>query len=135
MSRASMTLLAIVAASAALGACAKKAEAPGGTGVCYHMGQDAEGGGVRFNVGTNIRSSAYVAPDLDPIGLQKAYATIDSSLEVTIPGDHITFALVGRNLGDVRAKTYLVNNPFFSGTKSASIIEPRTLEVRATVRF
>ncbi len=91
--------------------------------------------GVRFNVGTNIRSSAYVAPDLDPIGLQKAYATIDSSLEVTSPGDHITFALVGRNLGDVRAKTYLVNNPFFSGTKSASIIEPRTLEVRATVRF
>ena len=50
MSRASITLLAIVAASAALGACAKKAEAPGGTGVCYHMGQDAEGGGVRFNV-------------------------------------------------------------------------------------
>ncbi|WP_392353194.1 hypothetical protein V8F63_11045 [Brevundimonas sp. LF-1] len=50
MGRASITLLAIVAVSAALGACAKKAEAPGGTGVCYHMGQDAEGGGVRFNV-------------------------------------------------------------------------------------
>ncbi|WP_298675255.1 TonB-dependent receptor [uncultured Sphingomonas sp.] len=90
---------------------------------------------MQLNAGTNIRSSAYVAPDLDPIGLQKGYATIDGSIELISPSDTFTISLVGKNLGDVRAKTYVVNSPFFSGTKSASINEPRTVEIRGTLRF
>jgi hypothetical protein len=49
VSRASISLLAAIAAAAGLAACANTAEAPGGAGVCYHMGQDAEGA-ARFNV-------------------------------------------------------------------------------------
>ncbi|WEK44754.1 MAG: TonB-dependent receptor [Candidatus Sphingomonas colombiensis] len=90
---------------------------------------------MQLNAGTNYRSSAYVAPDLDPVGLQKAYATIDGSIELISPSDRLTIALLGKNLGDVRAKTYVVNNPFFSGTKSAAINEPRTVEIRGTLRF
>jgi iron complex outermembrane recepter protein len=87
------------------------------------------------NAGMNYRSSHFVAPDLDPLGLQKGYGTFNGSIAVIAPSDSFSLTLLAKNIFDVRAKTFVVNAPLFNGTKSASIIEPRTFEVRATVRF
>jgi iron complex outermembrane recepter protein len=87
------------------------------------------------NAGMNYRSSHFVAPDLDPLGLQDGYATFNGSIAIIAPSDSFSLTLLAKNIFDVRAKTFVVNAPLFNGTKSASIIEPRTVEVRATVRF
>ena len=87
------------------------------------------------NAGMNYRSPHFVAPDLDPLGLQDGYATFNGSIAIIAPSDSFSLTLLAKNIFDVRAKTFVVNAPLFNGTKSASIIEPRTVEVRATVRF
>lgn len=91
--------------------------------------------GMRLYAGTNARSGAYVAPDLDRLGHQNGYATVDASIELLAPQDRFTLSLLAKNIGDVRAKTYLVNAPALTGAKAASIIDPRTIELRARVRF
>lgn len=91
--------------------------------------------GARLYAGANSRSGAFVAPDLDPLGWQKGYTTVDASVELLSPDDRFTLSLLAKNIGDVRAKTYVVNAPLFSGVKSASIIDPRTIEIRAAIKF
>ncbi|MEW5687943.1 MAG: TonB-dependent receptor [Pseudomonadota bacterium] len=95
----------------------------------------SSGWSLDADVGANLRSAAYVAPDLDPLGRQGGYATWDASLRASAPGRRWSAALVARNLGDKRAMTYLVNAPLFSGAKSAAIIEPRTIELRLRAGF
>lgn len=90
---------------------------------------------ARFYAGANSRSAAFVAPDLDPLGRQKGYTTVDASVDLIAPDDRLTLSVLAKNIGDVRAKTYLVNMPLSSGAKGATIIDPRTVELRATVRF
>jgi iron complex outermembrane receptor protein len=90
---------------------------------------------VEANGGINYRSSHYVAPDLDPLGLQNGFATVDGSIGLIAPSDRLSFTVLAKNIFDVRAKTYVVNAVLFSGAKAASIIDPRTIELRATLRF
>ncbi|MFM5924212.1 MAG: TonB-dependent receptor [Novosphingobium sp.] len=90
---------------------------------------------MRLYAGANSRSGAFVAPDLDPLGWQKGYTTIDASVELLAPNDRLSVSLLGKNIGDVRAKSYVVNVPLFSGAKAASIIDPRTIEVRVGLKF
>ncbi|PZQ63438.1 MAG: hypothetical protein DI570_09035 [Phenylobacterium zucineum] len=87
------------------------------------------------DVGANLRSASFVAPDLDPLGRQGAYATWDASLRASAPGRRWSASLLARNIGDTRAITYLVNAPLFSGAKSAAMIEPRTIELRLRAGF
>ena len=94
-----------------------------------------DGWRLTTDVGANARTSAYIASDLDPLALQKGYTTVDASIELAAPSNHMRISLIGRNLGDVRAKTTVVNAPFFDGAKGATIIEPRTVEVRASFSF
>ena len=90
---------------------------------------------ARIYAGANSRSGAFVAPDLDPLGWQKGYTTVDASVDLTTPNDLVTFSLLAKNIGDLRAKTYVLNMPLATGAKGATIIDPRTVELRATVRF
>lgn len=90
---------------------------------------------LRLYAGANIRSGIFVASDLDPISFQHSYATVDANVELLAPSDRFSISLLAKNIGDVRAMTNLVNNPGFTGTKSVAIIEPRTIEVRASVKF
>ncbi|MBS0481414.1 MAG: TonB-dependent receptor [Proteobacteria bacterium] len=90
---------------------------------------------MRLYAGANSRSGAFVAPDLDPLGWQKGYTTLDASVELLAPSDRISVSLLAKNISDQRAKTYVVNVPLFSGAKAASIIDPRTIEVRVGLKF
>ena len=90
---------------------------------------------MRLYAGANSRSGAFVAPDLDPLGWQKGYTTVDGSIELLAPDDRFTISLLAKNIGDVRAKTYVVNAPLFTGAKAASIIDPRTVEIRVGMKF
>lgn len=95
----------------------------------------ARGWSLNADLGANFRSKAYVAPDLDPIGLQGAYTTWDTSLQLIAPEARWSVSLVARNLFDKYAMTYLVNAPLLSGAKSASMNEPRTVELRLRAKF
>ncbi|MDE2436506.1 MAG: TonB-dependent receptor [Sphingomonadales bacterium] len=90
---------------------------------------------MKLYAGANSRSGAFVAPDLDPLGWQKGYTTADASVELLSPNDRLSISLLAKNIGDVRAKTYVVNVPLFTGAKAASIIDPRTVEVRVGIKF
>lgn len=90
---------------------------------------------MRLYAGANSRSGAFVAPDLDPLGWQKGYTTLDASVELLAPNDRLSVSLLAKNIGDVRARSYVVNVPLFSGAKAASIIDPRTIEVRVGIKF
>ncbi|MDE2561052.1 MAG: TonB-dependent receptor [Sphingomonadales bacterium] len=90
---------------------------------------------LESNLGMNFKSAAYVAPDLDPLGLQKGYATFDASIAIIAPSDRFSLTLLAKNISDKRAMTYLVNAPLFNGAKGATIIEPRTVMIRAGVKF
>ncbi len=93
------------------------------------------GWSLNGNLGMSYRSAQYVAPDLDPISRQSGYALVDASLSLTAPDDRMNVALVMKNLTDQRRAAYVLNIPVFSGAKGASIIEPRSIEVRTTLRF
>jgi iron complex outermembrane receptor protein len=95
----------------------------------------AGGWRVDTNAGLNYRSSHFVATDLDPLGFQKGYGSVDLSTGIVAPSERFSLTLLARNVGDVRAQTAIVNAVLFTGAKSVAINEPRTIQLRASVRF
>lgn len=92
--------------------------------------------GITVDIGANYRSAQYVTGDLDPIGRQGAYATIDTGLRILSPTERLTLGVSARNLLDRRAMTWVSNVAIIGGgAKGASIIEPRTVTLSAKYRF
>lgn len=93
------------------------------------------GWSIRGDGGLNFRSAAYLQSDLHPLSRQSGYSTLDATIELASPDDGMTLALVMKNLTDVRAMSQTQNVPVFNGALGASVIDPRTIEVRAKIRF
>ncbi|MBP6876463.1 MAG: TonB-dependent receptor [Phenylobacterium sp.] len=100
----------------------------------FHTPLDS-GWSLDANLGFNYRAQQYVATDLDPISKQAGYTTWDANVQLLAPDEAWDVSLVAKNIFDERAMTYVASVPIFSGSKAASIIEPRTVELRATRRF
>jgi outer membrane receptor protein involved in Fe transport len=100
-----------------------------------HTADFGNGWGLDTNLGLNYLSDHYVATDLSAASLQDSYVTVDASVTLLGGDDRWNVGLVARNLGDERAKAYVVNVPIFSGARSAFVIPPRTVAINGTVRF
>ena len=62
-------LIALVAASAALGACQSRTEPPGDAGICYHV-VGTKGGGLKYNKLVNAKSLEQCAANLEAMRIK-----------------------------------------------------------------
>jgi outer membrane receptor protein involved in Fe transport len=93
---------------------------------------------VGININGNFSSSYYTSAELNPIGLQKAYLTLDATLRLANVDDAWKLELIGRNLTD---KIYgIAGNDVGSATAGvpADVAlltnRPREFMLRLTVR-
>jgi outer membrane receptor protein involved in Fe transport len=77
----------------------------------------------------------YRQDDLDPLSLESAYTKINAAVSFGPEDGKWDVALIGKNLSDEDTMTYVNDMPLFNGARQARMDAPRSLGIRARLRF
>ena len=87
------------------------------------------------SVDINWQDELFRAPDLDPVTAVDAYAKVNAVLTFGPQEGSWDISIIGRNLTDEEQIYYADDTPLFSGTYQAAMQKPRSLAIRARIRY
>lgn len=95
------------------------------------------GGGYRVTLNADMRytSKYYVSLNLNPLSLQGSYTIVNGGARLTLPGDRLSFAVIGRNLANKHYAVLGNDKTAGIGEVTATAGEPRAVVLQVETRF
>ena len=103
-----------------------------GANVTVPVGADYE---IRFHPTLSYRSKFYMLATLDPLSLQKGYATLDARFSFGSASGSWNIALLGKNLTNERYATVYNTLAGSPGSSTTTLDRPRSIAVQAQLKF